>query len=175
MSEAPNEPVSAATPAKTSNHRSIRRLAFQTLFQLDARGGKHEDEIVAGLAEADEYSVKERERAFALAKDAFATRPDADAYMLKLAPTWPAHRQAAVDRAILRLAYHEMKVKGIEPRIVVNEAVELAKEFSTEKSPAFVNGLLDKLLKETQAGAAGAALPEPSSPSATDRPDAPTA
>ena len=67
--------------------------------------------------------------------------------MLRLAPGWPAHRQGAVDRSLLRLAHHEMSATLTHPKIVVNEAVELAKEFGSERSPAFVNGLLDRVLK----------------------------
>jgi N utilization substance protein B len=53
-----------------------------------------------------------------------------------------------VDRAILRLAHFEMTSGKTAPKIVVNEAVELAKRYSTERSPSFINALLDKVLKE---------------------------
>ena len=56
-----------------------------------------------------------------------------------------------MDRAILRLAHYEMTSGRTNPKVVVNEAVELAKEFSTERSPAFVNGVLDKVLKRMAA------------------------
>ena len=92
-----------------------------------------------------------------LATEAYGDRAAADAFMTEAAPGWPAHRQAAVDRAILRLAHHEMMSGKTNAKIVVNEAVELAKEFSTDKSPAFVNGLLDKALKKVlgEAGRVG--------------------
>ncbi len=137
--------------------REIRRLAFQILYQLDARGGdgssaEDSQQVLATLSEDEEEAAKftdgERKKAFVLASEAYAGRAAADAFMTEAAPGWPAHRQAAVDRAILRLAHHEM-VSGKTPaKIAVNEAVELAKGFSTDKSPAFINGLLDKLLKE---------------------------
>ena len=73
--------------------------------------------------------------------------------MTELAPYWPTHRQAAVDRAILRLAHYEMMSGQTPPKVVVNEAVELAKRFSTERSPSFVNALLDKVLKDVLAAA----------------------
>ncbi|MDX1389866.1 MAG: transcription antitermination factor NusB, partial [Acidobacteriota bacterium] len=63
-------------------------------------------------------------------------------------------RQPVVDRSLLRLAYYEMTSGVAPPKVAINEAVELAKEYSTEKSPMFVNGVLDKLyrqLRETQA------------------------
>ena len=76
-------------------------------------------------------------------------------------PTWPAPRQPAVDRAILRLAYHEMTTVGVSPKVVVNEAIELAKRYSTERSPAFVNGVLDKVLKSIQRAGEAPAGPPP--------------
>lgn len=142
--------------------RDIRRLAFQALYQLDARGASaadapepHDDPalVLQGMmadAENDDdprYSTDDIRKAFLLASAAYADRARADAFMTEAAPGWPAHRQAAVDRAILRLAHHEMVSGVTPPKVAVNEAVELAKAFSTEKSPAFINGLLDKLLK----------------------------
>jgi len=130
--------------------RQIRRLAFQALFHLDAHGGDEPGVIEAWLNTADlgvEFTEKERARAAQTARAAFAARAAADAAFLVLAPTWPSHRQAAVDRAILRLAHHEMTATGAPPKAVINDAVQLAKEFSTDRSPAFVNGLLDKILK----------------------------
>lgn len=144
--------------------RDIRRLAFQALYQLDARRDESPEAVLNAIMNVDdettgadsssgkiEYSPGERKKAFLLASQAFAAREQADAFMQEAAPEWPTHRQAAVDRAILRLAYYEM-TSGVTPaKIAVNEAVELAKMFSTEKSPAFVNGLLDKALKKVLA------------------------
>lgn len=135
----------------------IRRLAFQTLFQLDARGGGAEEEIRLTLGGAGEFTPGERERAFTLAREAYAGRARADADFLELAPTWPAHRQPAPDRAILRLAHYEI-VSGRTPvPVAIDEAVELAKEFGGEKSPGFVNGLLDGVRRKHLAGGAGGA------------------
>ena len=130
----------------------IRRLAFQTLFQIDALGGKGLDAVREQMDESiremdADFSKGEREKAFTLACGAYENRAAADAVMVELAPTWPASRQAAVDRAILRLAHYEMTGTATPPKVAVNEAVELAKVFSAEKSPSFINGLLDKVLK----------------------------
>ena len=127
--------------------REIRRAAFQVLFQLDARGVGDAEAIRDSLGASEDLTAKEREKAFGLGMEAYNARHAADKEMKELAPTWPAHRQAAVDRAILRLAHYEMASGKTSPKVAVNEAVELAKEFSTDKSPAFVNGLLDKVLK----------------------------
>lgn len=128
----------------------IRRLAFQALFQIDARGETDIDAVRDLLEDGDveeTFNESEIERAFDLAVGAYEGRAAADAEMLALAPGWPASRQAAVDRAILRLAHHEMTKATAHPKVIVNEAVELAKEFSTDKSPSFINGLLDKVLR----------------------------
>jgi N utilization substance protein B len=155
--------------------RDIRRLAFQALYQLDARTGatgaaaggapagkviiEDPEAVLAGLMNDPEdaetaaarHTPAEIKKAFLMASAAFADRAAADAFMTEAAPGWPAHRQAAVDRAILRLAHYEMVSGETHPKIAVNEAVELAKTFSTEKSPSFINGLLDKLLKQVLA------------------------
>lgn len=138
--------------------REIRRLAFQTLYQLDARGAEpgtpNAQEVMDSLEGAEDYSSGDRRKAFAWAEAAYHERRAADAEFEGLAPTWPAHRQAAVDRAILRLAHHEIRSGKSPPKVAVNEAVELAKTFGGEKSPSFVNALLDKVLKRVLADAA---------------------
>ncbi|MEL6497430.1 MAG: transcription antitermination factor NusB [Planctomycetota bacterium] len=135
--------------------RTIRRVAFQVLFQMDITGETDAASLVGPVADERDLSASERDRAAALASDAYSTRASADAAVADLAPEWPPHRQPAVDRNVLRLAYHEMSSGSTPPKVAVSEAVKLAKEFSTEKSPAFVNAILDKLLKR---------LPEPAGP-----------
>ncbi len=132
-----------------------RRLAFQVLFLLEANGGGDASELVAGIEE--QHAARDRAKAASLASRAYEGRAAADAAMLELAPTWPAHRQPAVDRAILRLAFHEITSDVERGVIYVNEAVELAKQFGTDKSPGFVNALLDRVLKKAQGNPAPAA------------------
>lgn len=141
--------------------RDIRRLAFQVLYQLDQRGEEELESIRAGIESgADDdpagFRPGERQTAFDLALEAFRARAHADALLAELSPTWPAHRQPALDRSILRLAIYEMTSGRTGAKIVVNEAVELAKRYSTERSPAFVNGVLDKVLKRVLAQQASA-------------------
>lgn len=130
--------------------REIRKVAFQVLYQLDARGAGDAEAIRDSLASEEGLTAKDLEKAFTLGMGAYEARAAADKEMQALAPNWPVHRQAAVDRAILRLGHYEMTSGKTSPKIAVNEAVELAKQFSTDRSPAFVNGLLDKVLKRVQ-------------------------
>ncbi|MFK7759660.1 MAG: transcription antitermination factor NusB [Phycisphaerales bacterium] len=142
--------------------RDIRRLALMALYQLDARGPVDAELIRSSLDDTDTFlseglsfadpssvlSEKDRDRAFQIASRAFSNAEVADAELNELSAEWAVHRMPAVDRAILRLAHFEMtKSEDPKPKASVNEAIELAKQFSTAESPGFVNGLLDKVLK----------------------------
>ena len=70
-----------------------------------------------------------------------------DALIVGHSDNWRFERMAAIDRAILRLAIHELRVADTPHKVVLNEAVDLAKKFSSEESGAFVNGVLDAVRK----------------------------
>ena len=64
------------------------------------------------------------------------------------APEWPIDKTAKIDLAILRLAVYELLIqKSQPPKVIIDEAVELAKEFGNDNSPKFVNGVLGTILK----------------------------
>lgn len=90
-------------------------------------------------------------RAFAndLIRGAWQHRAEIDSLIQKYAKNWELHRMAVVDRNILRLAIYEMLYReDIPPVVSINEAVDIAKKYSTEDSGAFVNGILDKIRLE---------------------------
>ena len=70
-----------------------------------------------------------------------------DELISKHAENWRLERLAAIDRAILRLAMHEMRATDTPPKVVINEAVNLAKKFSSDDAGSFVNGILDAYRK----------------------------
>lgn len=70
-----------------------------------------------------------------------------DEIIAKYAANWRLERISAIDRAILRLALHEMRATDTPAKIVINEAVDLAKKFSSEEAGGFVNGILDNYRK----------------------------
>lgn len=77
-----------------------------------------------------------------------------DAEIQKAAPTWPVDKLNRIDLAILRLAIYELEGTETPPKVIIDEAVELAKEFGAESSPSFVNGVLGTIYKdETEAKA----------------------
>ncbi len=71
-----------------------------------------------------------------------------DERLNKVSTNWPMDRMPALDRAVLRLAMYELLEGKVPVKVVLNEAIELAKKYGTEKSPKFVNGILDQLAKE---------------------------
>ncbi len=138
-----------------------RCCALQALFQAD-QGGTTDFDLIRTLFEAraaekrDSSTPHEAECDFSpaavvdgmeWARDAWALRDEADAAVRERAPEWPTNRQPAIDRNILRLGYWEIRHHGTPVAVVINEAVELAKAYGTEKSPAFVNGVLDAIAK----------------------------
>ena len=95
--------------------------------------------------DADDFSAGTE--AFQLAESAWLMHEQADALATELAPDWPTYRQPPIDRAILRLAYFEITTSRAPVKVAINEAVELAKAFCAEHSPAFINGVLDKMAR----------------------------
>ena len=98
--------------------------------------------------DADFDDPQIHEPAVDLALGAWASRQAADREVSELTPDWPTHRQPPVDRAILRLAHYEISSGHAPAKVAINEAVELAKQYAAENSPAFINGVLDKLAKK---------------------------
>jgi len=75
--------------------------------------------------------------------------PQIDNFIQTAAPEWPVEKINKVDLAILRLAIYELKIeKSQPPKVIIDEAIELAKELGAESSPAFVNGALGAILKK---------------------------
>jgi N utilization substance protein B len=129
--------------------RKSRELALQVLFVWDANGARDDDvarQVVVDHGPNDDEPT--RERALELARGAWQAREIADPWVERLAPQWPPRRQPGVDRNILRLAIYEFTSGTTPPKVAIDEAIELAKTWSTENSPAFVNGVLDAVLRE---------------------------
>jgi N utilization substance protein B len=131
--------------------RKTREIAMQTLFLWDATGGDTDAGATEQLLADGTQDHDVRRGALEMAKGTWAQREQIDAWVERLAPQWPPRRQPGVDRSLIRLAVWELTSSDTPPKVVIDEAIELAKQFSTEQSPAFVNGVLDAILKEKQA------------------------
>ena len=123
---------------------------MQIVFLWDAQSGADRalaDQVVMdGTEDADV-----RRQAIDAAAGCWEQRASIDAQIERLAPQWPPRRQPGVDRSLIRMAVWEMTSTDTPPKVVIDEAIEMAKSFSTENSPAFVNGVLDAVLKERAA------------------------
>lgn len=112
--------------------RDSRTAALAALYSADATGT---------APAADELGARVR----TLAVGAWEHREELDAELAAAATGWRVARMPAVDRAILRLALYELRHSETPVGVVISEAVELAKTFSTARSGAFVNGVLATL------------------------------
>ena len=123
-----------------------REFAMQMLFQWDMS-----QQDLARLEATFWKSAKAADKTRTFANQLFeGTAKDVtalDEIIGKHCENWRFERLAAIDRAILRLAIYEMSSTDTPPKVVLNEAVELAKKFSSEESGAFVNGVLDSVHK----------------------------
>ena len=126
--------------------RKAREIALTFLYQWDMRG----EEV---LPEMDEILVRDRrseevsDYVKLLVRGVIAESRDIDKRISDAAEHWSLHRMALVDRNILRMAIWEMgwRKDDIPAKVAINEAIEMAKRFSTEQSGAFVNGVLDRV------------------------------
>ena len=122
-----------------------RELALQMLYVLDQRGADFADQI-DGLIDRGDPDVQVRIFARGVVKGAIENRERIDKQITDVAENWDLHRMAVVDRNVLRLACYEILfLDDIPPKVSINEAIELAKKFSTIESGSFVNGILDKI------------------------------
>lgn len=120
---------------------------MQILFAWDAQG-KNEQEVARQVVADGTDDEEIRADAVEMASAAFDQFGTIDPWVERLAPKWPPRRQPGVDRSLLRLAAWELLNTQTPPKVVIAEAIELAKQFSTEQSASFVNAVLDTLLKE---------------------------
>ncbi len=130
---------------RTRGHRrrrAARRLAIDILFQADVTA--QDPEVV--LEEWRRLRPNIPPYTEELVRGVDARRPDIDRLLGSSSEEWAVHRMATVDRAILRVACYELGT-ALPAAVTINEAVEAAKELSTEDSGRFINGLLGKIAR----------------------------
>lgn len=131
-------------------------MALQVMYQRDA-GPAPLEEILAGFWEGNS-SVDDTVRHFTeeLVRGTVENIERLNSRIEDYASHWSTGRLAMVDRNILRLAMFELLYRDdIPPKVSINEYVDIAKKFSTEESGAFVNGILDRALRESTAASEG--------------------
>lgn len=125
----------------------LREHIFKMIFGLEFTEEEQiEKQLELYLDQLDEVSEKDRSYMLAKAKAIAEKVCEIDAMINENATGWKTTRMNKVDLSILRLAVYEMKFDDDVPvKVAINEAIELAKRFSGDEGPAFINGVLGKL------------------------------
>lgn len=137
-----------------SNRHLGRIIALQSIYEFDFRrqcGDEtaNVDEILDRNLERYEKTVDDKDFVHSLTKGVTADSASLDETIQPIAPEWPIDQIARIDRAILRMALFELQQFGdVPPKVVINEAVELAKAFGSDNSSRFVNGVLGTAYKQ---------------------------
>ena len=134
-----------------ARHRS-RQRALQVLFQWDLRQLPLEECITnfyeTLITEEDQRFPEPDAFMERLASGTDAQAPELDRRIAEKSANWRIERMAVVDRNILRLAIYEMTVVRTPPPVVIDEALELARQFSGDESVSFINGVLDAVRRD---------------------------
>ncbi|MCC3373396.1 transcription antitermination factor NusB [Cohnella sp. REN36] len=146
--------------------RLAREITVQSLYQMEMNGVAAQEAVDTVMEEARHDNEIEADVGGLAAVDAFTRdlvagvdgrKEELDQALAGYLTGWQVDRLSRVDRQILRLAVYEMNYrKDVPHKVVVNEAIELAKHFGTEESGKFVNGVLGRLIRERGGEAASA-------------------
>ncbi len=151
-------------PAKASTGRihprhHARVAAVQALFALDMADGEP-DGAVTRIAHMTAVRPEAEDYVQELVAGVCAQQADIDARIERAAPMWPLPQIARVDKAIMRLAVYELlHVPDTPPKVVINEAVEIAKTYAADSSPRFINGVLGTIYEREVADVSEHARP----------------
>jgi N utilization substance protein B len=123
--------------------RLVRRLALQTLYEVDSVGHLPQEVIARHIQAQKDLDEGGAEFLRRLVLGTLGARPELDELIAECAPEWPVEQLAVVDRNILRLAIWEFAGSDETPlKVAINEAVELAKRYGSDSAPRFINGVL---------------------------------
>jgi transcription antitermination protein NusB len=140
------------TAADAQGRRQAREAALQMLYQSEiGRAGAFESIASYWPSRENDDPLDERLKEFAntLVRGALSRREEIDALLTAHANNWRIERMGVIDRLVLRLGVYEMLAEAETPsKVIINEAIELARSYSGEEAVGFVNGVLDAIRKE---------------------------
>lgn len=132
--------------------RKARELALQMLYQHDVSGNAP-DTIISTFEDLQKSKANTRDFATRVFKGTIEHMPKIDEMIQAQADNWRLPRMAIVDRNIIRMSIYEFLHEDDTPKLVIiDEAIEIAKKFGTQKSSQFINGILDGILKKYNLG-----------------------
>lgn len=135
--------------ARPAERRRARRAALQILYEVDCTN--HRPGVALDYRQEDEqFGTETLAFLYWLISGVIRYREDLDSLIGRYAPEWPVEKLAIVDRNVLRLSIFELSSPDADapPKVVINEAVELAKKFGSDNSARFINGVLGTTLRE---------------------------
>lgn len=131
-----------------ANRRVAREHVLKALYAMELSGDRPEHVIETVLIPGIDDEEQTREFARTLFLRTLNHIPDLDKEIQKLTANWDLNRMAVIDRLVLRIAVCEfLYFDDIPEKVTINEAIEIVKKYSTEKSGRFVNGILDAILE----------------------------
>src|SRR4030042_2784787 len=129
--------------------RKAREYALQIIFQIDFREKKIDSKDLEDFWSDKKESKDVKEFTEELVRGTLSKIDEIDTMIKRVAENWILERMAAVDRNILRFAAYELLYrKDIPSAVTINEAIEIAKKFSSTEAAPFINGILDRLANE---------------------------
>lgn len=136
-----------------SSRHLARSIVFQSAFEWDFRNSSREEALASLERNNAEFGEGNSEKEFSenLLKGVIDKKADLDSIIEKAAPDWPIDKISIADRNILRIGLYELLFsdrKEVPAKVAINEAIELAKTYSGEKSGGFINGVLGTIYKE---------------------------
>jgi len=142
-------------PEASMDFRSMARdVAVRFLYQCESTrisyyAANHFKGFVSNIGISGPVAVQ----ADQLAKGTLDRLSELDVMIQEASPNWKVSRMAMTDRCVLRMALNELLEGQTPPKVILNEAIELAKRYGTEHSGSFVNGVLDALMKRVKSAA----------------------
>jgi len=139
-----------------SNRHLGRIIALQTLYEQDFRREAGDDKFSLDSVLArniSRYDEMVEDKAFIerLVRGVAEHESELDAKLQPIAPEWPIDQIARMDRVVLRIGLYELEYESdVPPKVVINEAVELAKAFGGDNSSKFINGVLGTVMRERE-------------------------
>ena len=136
------------TEEKNMTRREIREQVFKMLFRVEFYNQEEMSEQIA-LCEDDACNWKEKDKTYIFEKVEKISEKleEIDAKINEVSEGWKTGRRGKVDLTLIRLAvYERLYEEDVPAKVAINEAVELAKQYGTDNSPSFVNGVLAKLV-----------------------------
>ncbi len=133
-----------------STRRRAREIVLQLLYEADINDHRDSDSARKFIRSRLQGRKALTEFADALLRGTLDHRDEIDRQLSTLATHWTLPRMPVTDRNVLRLGAYEILFSDTPGRVAVNEAIVLAKRYGDKNSPRFVNGVLDRLLKESE-------------------------